>query len=73
LLSARLILQHRAAARWASDAAPGAARWRRDFVATLGPRVPRGAFAPRPPVDTRVLRLVRRDCTVRTQATRMPA
>jgi len=59
LVSARLIVQHQAAARWVSGAAPGAGRWRRDYAVSLGPRVPRAAFAPRPPVNARVLRLER--------------
>jgi len=59
MAAADLILQHAAARRWADGDAPGAGRWRHDFTATLGPRVPRAAFTPRPPVDTTTLVLRR--------------
>lgn len=55
LVAARLILQDPVARRWAGPAAPGARRWSREFTASLGRRVPRHAFSPRPRVDTRVL------------------
>ena len=60
LLSARLILQHQVARRWAAANAPGAARWSKDFETSLGRRIPRHAFSPRPQVDTRVLAIERR-------------
>jgi 23S rRNA (adenine-N6)-dimethyltransferase len=63
LVSARLILQQQAAVRWASSAAPGANRWQRDYVTSLGDRVPRRAFRPSPHVDARVLRIERRGIT----------
>ena len=59
LVAARLILQDPVARRWAGPAAPGARRWTRAFTASLGPRIPRDAFAPRPRVDARVLMLDR--------------
>lgn len=59
MLSARLVLQEQAARRWAAPTAPGARRWGRDFEVSLGPRVPRRAFAPPPHVDARVLRIER--------------
>jgi 23S rRNA (adenine-N6)-dimethyltransferase len=60
LVSARLVLQDQAARRWAGPHAPGFGRWGRRYVATLGPKVPRSAFRPRPRVDTRVLAIARR-------------
>lgn len=60
LVSARVVLQDQAARRWASPSAPSVRRWGHTFHAELGPRVPRGAFRPPPPVDARVLRLDRR-------------
>jgi 23S rRNA (adenine-N6)-dimethyltransferase len=59
MVAADLILQHAAARRWADGAAPGAGRWRHEFTATLGPRVPRVAFTPRPAIDTTTLVLRR--------------
>lgn len=59
LLAARLILQDPVARRWASADAPGAARWSKDFAASVGPRIPRAAFSPRPRVDARVLAIER--------------
>lgn len=53
--AARIILQDPVARRWASANAPGAARWRKNFTASLGRRIPRHAFSPRPRVDARVL------------------
>jgi 23S rRNA (adenine-N6)-dimethyltransferase len=55
LVSARLVVQAEAAARWASAAAPGAGRWQRRLVAELGPPVPRRAFVPPPSVRSQVL------------------
>lgn len=60
LVNAHVVLQEQVARRWAGFDAPGAARWRRDFDASLGPRVPRRAFTPPPRVDARVLRIRRR-------------
>lgn len=60
LVSARLILQEQAARRWAGPGAPGVGRWGHVFHASLGRRVPRRAFRPPPPVDTRVLVIERR-------------
>jgi 23S rRNA (adenine-N6)-dimethyltransferase len=60
LVSARLILQHQAAVRWASSDGPGALRWQRTFQMSLGPSVPRRAFRPAPRVSARVLWVARR-------------
>lgn len=57
LTGADLVLQHQAARRWASPAAPGFARWGRDFTAGLGRPLPRTAFHPPPDVNARVLRV----------------
>lgn len=59
LVAARLILQDPVARRWAGPDAPGARRWSRSFTASLGQRVPRRAFTPRPRVDARVLMIDR--------------
>lgn len=55
LVAARLVLQDQVARKWAGPGAPGAARWNRDFTASLGPRIPRHGFTPPPRVDARVL------------------
>ena len=60
LLGARLILQDPVVRRWASNDAPGAARWRKHFAVSVGPRIPRTAFSPRPRVDARILTIERR-------------
>lgn len=60
LLSAHLILQAQVAQRWASPAAPGAARWQRSFHAEVAMAVPRRAFDPPPKVSCSVLVLRRR-------------
>jgi len=60
LESARLVLQHQAAVRWASPLAPGYARWSRTFLVGLGWEVPPRAFRPPPRVRCRVLVIRRR-------------
>jgi 23S rRNA (adenine-N6)-dimethyltransferase len=55
LVSAHLVLQEQAAQRWASTTAPGYRRWARAFDVSVGARIPRRAFRPRPRVDVRVL------------------
>ncbi len=60
LLSAHLILQDQAARRWAGPAAPGLGRWGRTFQSSLGARIPRAAFRPRPHVAVRILVIRRR-------------
>jgi 16S rRNA A1518/A1519 N6-dimethyltransferase RsmA/KsgA/DIM1 with predicted DNA glycosylase/AP lyase activity len=54
------VLQEPAARRWAGLDAPAARRWQREIDASLGPRIPRHAFRPPPPVSSRVLILRRR-------------
>lgn len=65
LVSAHLVLDERAIDRWAGPRAPASARWRRDFTVTIGPRLPRQAFAPPPAVHCRVLTLRRADAVRR--------
>jgi 23S rRNA (adenine-N6)-dimethyltransferase len=60
LVRADLVVQRAAAHRWAAGRAPGAGRWARDYQVGVGRRIPRSAFAPRPPVDCTLLRITRR-------------
>jgi 23S rRNA (adenine-N6)-dimethyltransferase len=60
LISARLLLDRRAALRWTSPDAPGRAQWGRRFDVAIGPVVPRSAFRPRPAVDVVRLDITRR-------------
>ena len=60
LVSAHLVLDERAIARWISPNAPAATRWQRHFEIVLGDRLPRRAFEPPPDVRCRVLTLRRR-------------
>lgn len=60
LVSADIVVQQQAARRWASNQAPGAARWGRHYAASLGRPIPREAFRPPPTVDVRVLQIRRR-------------
>jgi 23S rRNA (adenine-N6)-dimethyltransferase len=60
LRAGHLVVQEAAARRWARLDAPGAARWSRGFEVSLGARIPRRAFTPRPRVDARVLRIAAR-------------
>lgn len=60
LVSARLVLDERAIARWAGRAAPAAGRWQRHFEIVVGERLPRNAFDPPPAVRCRVFSLHRR-------------
>ena len=60
LVSAHLVLDERAIARWVAADAPAAARWQRRFTVVVGERLPRHAFDPPPAVRCRVLTLRRR-------------
>jgi 16S rRNA A1518/A1519 N6-dimethyltransferase RsmA/KsgA/DIM1 with predicted DNA glycosylase/AP lyase activity len=60
LVSAHLVLDERAIARWAGSAAPAAHRWQRQFEIVVSGRLPRGAFDPPPDVRCRVIALRRR-------------
>lgn len=55
LLSAHLIVQEQAARRLVAQGIDGRPAWARRFALSLGHRVPRRAFHPRPHVDARVL------------------
>jgi 23S rRNA (adenine-N6)-dimethyltransferase len=68
LVAADLVLQHAAARRWASPGAPGAGRWSRDHVASLGLRIPRSAFDPPPAVDCTTLVIRPRQSSARRRA-----
>jgi 23S rRNA (adenine-N6)-dimethyltransferase len=60
LVSAHLVLDERAIARWIGPDAPAAARWQQQFEILVGDRLPRRAFDPPPAVRCRVLTLRRR-------------
>ncbi len=60
LVRADLVLERRAAQRWAGGRAPGAGRWARDYDVGVGRPVPRKAFTPRPPLDCTMLVVTRR-------------
>lgn len=60
LVSARLIVQEQAARRLATTGRDGRTAWARRYAVSLGPRVPRRAFRPRPHVDARILVVERR-------------
>ena len=72
LLTARLILPRQTALRWAGPHAPGAPRWRRDFDARLGLRLPRSAFRPSPRADVQVLEIRRRRISCPAPLSRAP-
>jgi 23S rRNA (adenine-N6)-dimethyltransferase len=65
LRGAHLVLPQHTARRWSGPDAPGHARWVQTFTATRGPVIPRAAFRPRAPVDTRVLVIRRRQVSAR--------
>jgi 23S rRNA (adenine-N6)-dimethyltransferase len=60
LMSAHLVLDERAIARWVGGDAPAAGRWQAQFEIVVGERLPRRAFDPPPDVRCRVLELRRR-------------
>jgi 23S rRNA (adenine-N6)-dimethyltransferase len=59
LVRADLVVPTHVARRWARGDAPGANRWRREFIATEGRSLPRSAFTPPPPHGTAVLTIRR--------------
>jgi 23S rRNA (adenine-N6)-dimethyltransferase len=67
LVRADIIVPRHLAERWVSGKAPGAGRWGRDFVCSIGRPLPRSAFTPPAPnavsvlVIRRTARLPRRD------------
>jgi 23S rRNA (adenine-N6)-dimethyltransferase len=60
MITADLIVPRSTARRWNVSDAPGAQRWRRQFLLTSGGTVPRTAFHPPPPRDAVILRIRRR-------------
>lgn len=60
LLSAQLVLDHRAALRWGRPGAPGERRWRQAFAFDVGIRLPGHAFHPPPKTTTCRLVAIRR-------------
>jgi 23S rRNA (adenine-N6)-dimethyltransferase len=63
LVRADLVVPWHTAERWASAAAPGAQRWRREFDAWVARPLPRGAFTPPAPNSVAVLVLRRRSAS----------
>lgn len=59
LVRADLVVPWHVARRWAVGDAPGANRWRREFLAVEGRSLPRSAFMPPPPHGTAVLTIRR--------------
>ena len=55
LVAADVVLQTAVVRRWATGRAPGAGRWRREYDAQPGLKLPRSAFQPPPKVDSGVL------------------
>jgi len=59
LITATLVLDERAVARWSGPGAPATSRWRRHFDVAVSARLPRDAFYPSPRIACRVLTLRR--------------
>jgi 23S rRNA (adenine-N6)-dimethyltransferase len=55
LQRADVIVPRHLAERWVSGNPPGAGRWRREFVCSIGILIPRSAFTPQPPNEVSVL------------------
>lgn len=64
LIRADIIVPRHEAERWVSGNAPGAGRWRREFICSIGRPIPRAAFAPPPPNAVSVL-VIRRQAAQR--------
>jgi 23S rRNA (adenine-N6)-dimethyltransferase len=62
---ADIIVPRHMAERWVSGRGPGAGRWERDFVCSIGLTIPRSAFIPPPPNGVAVLIIQRRGDRVR--------
>ena len=60
LVAADLVVPRHVLWRWMDRGAPGAGRWRKEFVLAQGRRVPRSAFRPAAPADCVVLTIRRR-------------
>ena len=60
LLRADVVVPWHVAERWVSGKAPGAGRWRKEFVCSIGRPIPRSAMTPSPPNGVSVLIIQRR-------------
>jgi len=60
LLRADVVVPWHLAERWVSGKAPGADRWRKEFICSIGRPIPRSAFSPPPPNGVSVLIIQRR-------------
>jgi 23S rRNA (adenine-N6)-dimethyltransferase len=60
LLRADVVVPWHVAERWVSGKIPGAGRWRKEFICSLGRPIPRSAFTPPPPKGVSVLIIQRR-------------
>ena len=59
LVRADVIVPWHLGQRWVSGNAPGAGRWRKEFVCSMGPTIPRSAFIPPPPNGVAVVTIQR--------------
>jgi 23S rRNA (adenine-N6)-dimethyltransferase len=62
---ADVVVPRHTAERWVTGRGPGAGRWEKDFVFSIGFRIPRSAFIPPPPNGVAVLTIQRRDDRMR--------
>jgi 23S rRNA (adenine-N6)-dimethyltransferase len=60
LIRADVIVPWHVAERWVYKTPPGAGRWKREFVCSIGRPIPRSAFSPRPPSGVSILVIERR-------------
>lgn len=60
LLRADVVVPWHVAERWVSGKAPGAGRWRKEFICSVGRPIPRSAFSPPAPNGVSVLIIERR-------------
>jgi 23S rRNA (adenine-N6)-dimethyltransferase len=68
LQRADVVLPRHMAERWVSGQAPGARRWEKSFVCSLGLTIPRNAFTPPAPNAVAVLTIHRRGDRARRNA-----
>lgn len=69
LQRADIVVPRHQAERWVSGNAPGAGRWRKEFVCSIGLPVPRSAFTPPPPHAVSVL-VIQRAATLHRRGER---
>jgi 23S rRNA (adenine-N6)-dimethyltransferase len=65
LQRADIVVPRHMAERWVSGRGPGARRWEKDFVCSIGLALPRSAFTPPPPNGVAVLTIQRRGDRIR--------